>query len=56
MDGTAYVGSIACAAVSMLWEFTTSGYQIGTQGFVAGSMDAIANTGTTFLLLPQSVA
>ena len=38
-----------------LWEFNASGYQIGTQGFVASSMDAIADTGTTLLFLPQAV-
>lgn len=58
IDSTQYTGSIAYAPVSTsrgLWEFTASGYGIGTASFVMTNIDAIADTGTSLLLLPQSI-
>ena len=37
------------------WEFTGSGYAVGSGSFKSLSIDAIADTGTTLLLLPDSV-
>jgi hypothetical protein len=37
------------------WEFTGAGYAVGSGSFVSSSIDAIADTGTTLLLMDDSV-
>lgn len=58
LDSSKYTGSIAYATVDNsngFWEFHPTGYAIGSGSTVSASLDAIADTGTTLLLLPQSV-
>lgn len=58
IDTKQYTGSISYATVTSrysLWEFSTSGYSIGTGTRNTAAMDAIADTGTSLLLLPSSV-
>lgn len=59
IDSSKYTGSITYVSVNSangFWEFTGTGYAIGSSGtFQSTSIDAIADTGTTLLLLPQSV-
>jgi hypothetical protein len=56
IDSTAYTGTITYTPASRgLWEFTASGYKLGSAAFVNTSIDAIADTGTTLLLLPSPV-
>ncbi|KAL9110935.1 MAG: hypothetical protein Q9227_004550 [Pyrenula ochraceoflavens] len=38
-----------------LWEFTASGYAVGSNDFVTQSIDAIADTGTTLVYLPSGI-
>lgn len=37
------------------WEWTSTGYAVGTGSFVSTSIDGIADTGTTLLYLPAAV-
>ncbi len=37
------------------WEFTGSGYAVGSGKFESSSIDAIADTGTTLLLMDDSI-
>jgi aspergillopepsin I len=37
------------------WEFTGAGYAVGSDAFVTSPIDAIADTGTTLLLMDNSV-
>lgn len=58
IDSASYTGSISYVPVKTtngFWEFTGSGYAVGSASFVSLSIDAIADTGTTLLLLPASV-
>ncbi len=58
IDSSKYTGAITYVPVNTangFWEFTGSGYAVGTGTFVSLSIDAIADTGTTLLLVPQSV-
>ena len=58
IDSTAHTGTITYAPVVTsrgLWEFTSSGYQIGSSHFISSSIDAIVDTGTTLILLPAAV-
>lgn len=58
IDDSAYTGSITYTSVSTsqgFWEFTSTGYAVGTGSFVSTSLDGIADTGTTLLYLPASV-
>lgn len=58
IDSSKYTGSITYAAVDNsqgFWEFTGSGYAIGSASFKSSSIDAIADTGTTLLLLDNSI-
>lgn len=58
INATAYKGSITYTTVSTangFWEFTGSGYAVGTGAFVSSNIDGIVDTGTTLLLLPQAV-
>ena len=57
IDTSEYTGSITYTAVNTangFWEFTGSGYGIGSGKFVTSSIDAIADTGTTLLYLPAA--
>ncbi|KAK1569777.1 eukaryotic aspartyl protease [Colletotrichum navitas] len=58
IDSSAYTGSIAYTPVDNsqgFWGFTSSGYQVGSNSFVSKSVSGIADTGTTLLLLPDSI-
>ncbi|UQC87582.1 endothiapepsin [Colletotrichum lupini] len=58
IDSTAYTGSITYTSVNSAngwWQFTSSGYQVGSASFVSSSVTGIADTGTTLLLLPQAI-
>jgi hypothetical protein len=58
IDPAKHTGSISYVPVKTangFWEFTGSGYAVGSGAFVTLSIDAIADTGTTLLLVPQSV-
>lgn len=37
------------------WEFTGAGYAVGSGAFVSSSIDAIADTGTSLLLVDDSI-
>jgi len=58
IDAASYTGAISYTSVKTsngFWEFTSSGYSVGSGSFVSLNIDAIADTGTTLLLLPDSV-
>ncbi|KAK3936227.1 aspartic peptidase domain-containing protein [Diplogelasinospora grovesii] len=58
IDTGAYTGSITYTPVDNsqgFWMFTSSGYAIGSASFQSTSIEGIADTGTTLLLLPDSV-
>lgn len=58
IDDTKYTGDIAYVAVDNsrgFWEFTASGFAIGSGSLSSTSIDAIADTGTTLLYLPNSI-
>nr|1E5O_E Chain E, ENDOTHIAPEPSIN [Cryphonectria parasitica]1E80_E Chain E, ENDOTHIAPEPSIN [Cryphonectria parasitica]1E81_E Chain E, ENDOTHIAPEPSIN [Cryphonectria parasitica]1E82_E Chain E, ENDOTHIAPEPSIN [Cryphonectria parasitica]1EED_P Chain P, ENDOTHIAPEPSIN [Cryphonectria parasitica]1ENT_E Chain E, ENDOTHIAPEPSIN [Cryphonectria parasitica]1EPL_E Chain E, ENDOTHIAPEPSIN [Cryphonectria parasitica]1EPM_E Chain E, ENDOTHIAPEPSIN [Cryphonectria parasitica]1EPN_E Chain E, ENDOTHIAPEPSIN [Cryphonectr len=58
IDTTAYTGSITYTAVSTkqgFWEWTSTGYAVGSGTFKSTSIDGIADTGTTLLYLPATV-
>lgn len=58
IDSSAYTGSIAYAPISTSqgwWEWTSSGYAVGSATFKSKSITGIADTGTTLLLLPDSI-
>ncbi|KAL8789137.1 MAG: hypothetical protein Q9195_006957 [Heterodermia aff. obscurata] len=59
IDTSQYTGSITYATVNPAngyWEFTPSGYAIGSSAFVAtSSIDALVDTGTTLLYLPKTI-
>ncbi len=58
IDPAKYTGTIGYVPVKStngFWEFTGSGYAVGSGSFVKLSIDAIADTGTTLLLVPDSV-
>ena len=57
VDSTEYTGGITYVPVNTangFWEFTGSGYAIGSGSFVTSSIDGIADTGTTLLYLPAA--
>ena len=57
IDSSEYTGSITYVPVNTangFWEFTGSGYAVGSGAFVSSSIDAIADTGTTLLYLPAA--
>ncbi|RYC57510.1 hypothetical protein CHU98_g8699 [Xylaria longipes] len=59
IDSAKYTGPIHYAPVNAsqgYWEFTSSGYAVGSDSFVPTSIDGIADTGTTLLYLPYSIA
>ncbi|EFQ33654.1 eukaryotic aspartyl protease [Colletotrichum graminicola] len=58
IDNSAYTGSITYTSVDNsqgFWGFTSSGYQVGSSSFTKKSYEGIADTGTTLLLLPDSI-
>ncbi|MCJ1376562.1 Type I transmembrane sorting receptor [Loxospora ochrophaea] len=58
IDSSKYTGSITYVPVNTangFWEFTGSGYAVGSAAFKSQSIDAIADTGTTLLLVPQAI-
>ncbi|OLN81499.1 Endothiapepsin [Colletotrichum chlorophyti] len=58
IDSSAYTGSITYTPVNTAngwWQFTSTGYQVGSASFVSSSVTGIADTGTTLLLLPSSI-
>ncbi|KAF9633155.1 Endothiapepsin [Lasiodiplodia theobromae] len=58
IDSSAYTGSITYASISSAngwWQWTSSGYAVGSAAFKSSSINGIADTGTTLLLLPDSV-
>jgi hypothetical protein len=58
IDTTKYTGSITYVNVNTangFWEFTASGYSVGTGATRSASVDAIADTGTTLMYLPQTI-
>lgn len=59
IDSSEYIGNITYTPVITqqgFWQFKTSGYAIGSTGkFVNRSINAIADTGTTLLLLPEPI-
>lgn len=57
IDETLYRGEITYTPVSTAngyWGFTSSGYAVGRAAFRAGRISAIADTGTSLMLLPQA--
>ncbi|KAL2050149.1 hypothetical protein ABVK25_009510 [Lepraria finkii] len=57
IDTTEYTGAITYVPVKTtngFWEFTGNGYAVGSGAFTTASIDAIADTGTTLLYLPQA--
>jgi len=59
IDSSKYTGTITYAAVDTangFWEITGSGYAIGSATFKSISIDAIVDTGTTLLYVPESVS
>ena len=57
IDSTEYSGDITYVPVSTangFWEFAGNGYAVGSGAFVSSSIDAIADTGTTLLYLPDA--
>ncbi|KAF4338680.1 aspartic ase precursor [Fusarium beomiforme] len=58
IDSSAYTGKIGYASVDSsqgFWDFTASGYAIGSASLNSSPIDGIADTGTTLLLLPDSI-
>lgn len=58
IDTTEYTGAINYAPVKTgkgYWEFLGSGYQFGTNAFTRIAIDAVADTGSTLMLMPNSV-
>ena len=59
IDNSKYTGSITYVPVDSsrgFWEFTGKGYLVGSNGsFKSVSIDAIADTGTSLLYLPDAV-
>ena len=58
IDASAYTGSIAHVSVNTangFWEFTASGYAIGSTAFVTLAIDSVVDSGTTLLYLPAAV-
>lgn len=58
IDSSKYTGSITYVNVDTsngFWEFTASGYAVGSGSTKTLSIDAIADTGTTLLYVPTSV-
>ncbi|KIM83619.1 hypothetical protein PILCRDRAFT_819250 [Piloderma croceum F 1598] len=58
IDSSKYTGTITYIDVDTdngFWEFTGSGYAVGSGSFISSSIDAIADTGTTLIYVPDAV-
>ncbi|KAI9847526.1 MAG: Type I transmembrane sorting receptor [Thelocarpon superellum] len=58
IDDTKYTGSINYTPVNSaqgFWEFSSTGYQVGSGAFKSQSIDAIADTGTTLFLTDDAI-
>ncbi|KAI0453899.1 secreted aspartic proteinase precursor [Xylaria acuta] len=58
IDSAKHTGAITYASVSTrqgFWEFSASGYAVGSGSFKSTSIDGIADTGTTLLYVPSSI-
>lgn len=58
IDSAKYTGDITYVNVNTangFWQFTSTGYAIGSGSTVQTSIDAIGDTGTTLLYLPSAV-
>ena len=58
IDSSKYTGSITYIDVDDsqgFWEFTGSGYAVGSGSFKSTSIDTIADTGTTLIYIPDAV-
>ncbi|KAI1751049.1 secreted aspartic proteinase precursor [Xylaria castorea] len=58
IDTSRTTSAVTYAPVSTsqgFWEFTASGYAVGSSSFKSSSIDGIADTGTTLLYLPTSI-
>lgn len=58
IDDSKHTGDITYTAVNTangFWEFTGTGYSIGTGSFKSQDIDAIADTGTTLLLVDDAI-
>ena len=58
IDNSKYTGQITYVPVNArngFWEFTSNGYAVNGGAFASTSIDAIADTGTTLLYLPDAV-
>jgi aspergillopepsin I len=58
IDSAKYTGDITYVTVNTAngyWEFTSTGYAIGSRSTVKTNIDAIADTGTTLLYLPTAI-
>ncbi|CAK7269586.1 hypothetical protein SEPCBS119000_003644 [Sporothrix epigloea] len=58
IDSSLYTGSITYEDIDSsdgFWSWTSSGYAIGSNKFVSSSITGIADTGTTLLLLSNSI-
>jgi hypothetical protein len=58
IDSSKYTGDITYVNVDSsqgFWEFTASGYSVGSGSTVSTSIDVIADTGTTLVYLPTTV-
>jgi len=58
IDSSKYTGTITYTNVDTSngwWEFTGSGYAVGSGSFVSSSIDAIVDTGTTLIYVPDAV-
>ncbi|KAF7976244.1 hypothetical protein HWV62_7284 [Athelia sp. TMB] len=58
IDSSKYTGAITYVPVNNangFWEFTGSGYAVGSGSFVSSSIDTIADTGTTLIYAPSAV-
>ncbi|KAH8156354.1 hypothetical protein CIB48_g11891 [Xylaria polymorpha] len=58
IDAAKHTGALTYAPVSTsqgFWEFTASGYAVGSGSFKSSSIDGIADTGTTLLYVPSTI-
>ncbi|KAL8914794.1 MAG: hypothetical protein Q9171_000630 [Xanthocarpia ochracea] len=58
VDASQYNGPITYVPVnstSGFWQFTCNGYAVGTTAFNSSSIDAIADTGTSLVYLPDAI-
>ncbi|KAG8528086.1 uncharacterized protein KY384_007002 [Bacidia gigantensis] len=58
VDDSKHTGSITYVPVDSrngFWGFTSNGYAVGNSGFTSTRIDAIMDTGTSLILLPEAV-